>query len=114
MDTSLLVDPEGRWFRLGAEEVQLGRRRVLHRILRRLASKHSEAPGAPVSHDELFEAGWPSERALRSSAENRIRVAMATLRALGLRAVLKTGERSYWIDPHVALSFEGAPTARAA
>ncbi|MCK6552462.1 hypothetical protein L6R52_41930, partial [Myxococcota bacterium] len=92
---SLVIDPEGRWFRIGDEEVQLGRRRVLHRILRRLAASRSETPGAPVSHDELFAAGWPAERALRSAAENRIRVAMATLRALGLRRVLKTGDRSY-------------------
>lgn len=109
-----MIDPEGRWFRLGDEEVLLGRRRVLHRILRRLATRRSEAPGAPVSHDELFAAGWPEERALRSSAENRIRVAMATLRALGLRTVLKTGERSYWIDPAIELAVDAGPTARAA
>jgi hypothetical protein len=79
------VGPEGSWFRtLGGEAVDLGRKRVLARLLCTLA----EAGDRPVSPSVLREAAWPGERMSEASARNRLHVAVAELRKLGLRDAL--------------------------
>ncbi len=62
------------------------------RILFALATLRVEAPGEPLSMDEVVRAGWPGERIGSEAAANRVRVALATLRKLGLRRAIVTGQ----------------------
>lgn len=53
--------------------------------------------------DEILAAGWPGERPVGESGPNRVYVALATLRRLGLREFLLTHEGGYLLDPAVPL-----------
>ncbi|HEY1957760.1 MAG TPA: tetratricopeptide repeat protein [Polyangiaceae bacterium] len=90
----LRVDRQGRWFELDGARVDLGRRGALRRILVALATR----PDAGIKHGELAAAGWPGERVLVEAAATRVRVAIATLRQLGLRALLVTRDDGYVLD----------------
>ena len=57
-----------------------------------------------MSVNALFRAGWPGERIHKSSAANRVRVALATLRGLGLRDVLEHNGDGYLLDPRVEIA----------
>ena len=83
--------------------VDLGTRAVLWRIVEALAARRRDAPGAPLSADELIAAGWPGERLTGSSGPNRLKVALSTLRKLGLRDVIRLGEGGYFLAPEVPL-----------
>jgi hypothetical protein len=50
---------------------------------------------------ELLEAGWPGERVLPDAGANRVYVALATLRKMGLKEVLKSNDSGYFLDPAV-------------
>jgi hypothetical protein len=56
-----------------------------------------------VRGDALLAAGWPGERILPDAATNRLYVAIATLRKLGLRDVLVRFDEGYRLDPGVPL-----------
>jgi hypothetical protein len=100
-----LVDRRGAWFEAGGERVALDRRAVLRRILAALAEA---GPGGLVGRSAMVEAGWPGERLVAASADTRLKVAISTLRKLGLGEHLRTGER----DREVAYGL--AATARIA
>jgi len=91
------------WVRVGDAETSLARRPLLRRLLGRLVGAHEELPGLAVSADALREAGWPGDRARPESAANRLYVAIATLRKLGLADVLQTAEGGYRLDPACAV-----------
>jgi hypothetical protein len=65
--------------------------------------KAHRGEGNPLGVPALAEAGWPGERILVEAAATRVRVAIATLRKLGLREVLLTRDEGYLIDPEVDL-----------
>jgi tetratricopeptide (TPR) repeat protein len=104
---ALVVWPHGRFFRLprAAERVDLSRRPPLGRILDALARRRFDAPGDPLPVEEVIRAGWPGERIGAEAALNRARVALATLRKLGLRDLLVTGPGGYWLNAAVAVAF---------
>ena len=105
----LLIDTEGRGFEVpGEERVDLGRRRALRLILRKLANHGMTAGGQALSLDDLLEAGWPGERVLPEAGANRVYVAVATLRKLGLRDVLLNRDDGYLLDPDVELQYGDA------
>jgi predicted ATPase len=98
---------DGSWLRLpDGARVDLSRRRVLRRLLCELARRRVEAPGALVSSSELVVAGWPGERMLEKSAQDRLWVAVRSLRRLGLEGVLVTGREGYLLDPEVPLALQ--------
>ncbi len=106
-DDALLVGDKGLWFRAPeSARVPLDRRRPLALILDRLARARDERPGAEVTSDELLEAAWPGERVLPAAGAHRVRVAVATLRKLGLKDVIQTGEEGYRLSPAVPLARE--------
>jgi hypothetical protein len=101
----LQIGPGTRWFRApgGRAAVDLSRRHSLRLVLAELASHREIEPGVGLSAAHLFEVGWPGERIDDKSANNRVRVAIATLRKLGLRALLVGGRGGYRLSPTVAV-----------
>ncbi len=88
---------------LDGTSLELARRLPLRRILAALAAHRSAAPGEALSLDALVAAGWPGEKIRPDAAINRIHVALSTLRRLGLRDVIVSGEHGYLIDPAVVV-----------
>ena len=96
----LVVGRAGAWFSLdGAARVDLRRRGSLRRMLDALVSAHAARPSPSLGGAALLGAGWPDERILAEAAATRVRVAVATLRKLGLRDVLLTHDDGYRLDP---------------
>jgi hypothetical protein len=98
----LEIGAEGAWFSMaGGSPRRLDGRLALKRILMRLAEEWSSSPGGRVDADSLFETGWPGEQPFREAAMNRLHVAIATLRKMGLRDALQRDAGGYRIDPAV-------------
>jgi tetratricopeptide (TPR) repeat protein len=98
----LLIGPEAEWFeRPGSPRVTLLRRRSARRILARLVERRMAAPGRALTVPELFEAGWGGERIRRDAMQNRVYVALAKLRQLGLRPLLQSRADGFLIAPEV-------------
>ncbi|UJR78432.1 hypothetical protein [Sandaracinus amylolyticus] len=98
------VGDAGSWFRVGGgERVELAKRKPLRRILDRLADEHASAPGRALAWDALIEAGWPGEKMRADAGAHRVRVAISTLRKMGLRDVVKTVEQGYLLDAQVPI-----------
>ena len=71
-----------------------------------LTTARCDAPGQALPTARIVEAGWPGERILPVAAANRAKVAIATLRRLGLRQVLQTRNDGYLLDPRVPVRFD--------
>jgi hypothetical protein len=94
---SLTLGPAATWFRVASEpRVDLSRRKPLRLILDRLSRADDKTN---LAWDELLEAGWPGERMRADAGAHRVRVAVSTLRKMGLRDVLRTEDTGYRIDP---------------
>ena len=105
----LIVDHEGRWFRLGEElATDVGRRSAVRRLLVTLCRQHLESPGVPIARAALAAAVWPGERLVADSAKNRLHVALSSLRKAGMRPHVLTLEGGYLLDPRVDVSFSEA------
>lgn len=87
----------------GHPAVSLARRAPLRRLLGALVEARDARPGVVVSLAELVRAGWGDERILPHSATQRVRVAIAELRALGLREALLSRDGGYLLDPRLPL-----------
>ncbi len=93
VDGAAHVALDGSWFRVGAEDVvDLRTRFALARVLRALARLRESAPESALSIDMIAEVGWPGEKLVSDSSANRVYVAIATLRRLGLRSLLERRE----------------------
>ncbi len=98
---SLVIGPDALWFRVSeAPRVDLSRRKPLRLILEHLAALER---GAHADWSALLEAGWPGERMRPDAGAHRVRVAISTLRKMGLRDVLRTEESGYRLDPAYAV-----------
>ena len=94
----LRVDAKG--FTLGSLHVSLERRHALRRIVHALAQASD-----PMDWAALLDAGWPDEQVRAESGAHRVRVAISTLRKLGLSPLL-TVENGYRLDPEVPVEIE--------
>ncbi|NJK88034.1 MAG: hypothetical protein HC923_00655, partial [Myxococcales bacterium] len=104
------VDPSGAWFRgLDDSLVVCDRRPVLRRLVVELAKQRIERPGRPIPGNELFAAGWPDQRITPASAKNRLKVAVSTLRKMGLGTSIIGDRSGYRIDPRVPVRFVETP-----
>lgn len=100
----LRLGPEALWFAVDdAASVDLARRGPMRRLVAALIDARQTQPGRTLDRDALFRAGWPNERVLEEAAATRVRVAIATLRKLGLRDLLLTRDDGYPIDPGVEI-----------
>ena len=68
-------------------------------ILDRLAVERMQRAGVGVPGPELFEAGWPGVRISPQSANNRLYVALAKLRKMGLKLLILRNDEGYLLDP---------------
>lgn len=94
------VERRGAWIEPpGGPRGPLERRRALRQILERLISQALTAPGTSLPAAALAEAGWPDEPVSPKAASDRLYTALSTLRKLGLRAALRSGEDGYSLDP---------------
>jgi predicted ATPase len=110
----LALGPEARWFETPETgRVDLAGRDVLRRILAQLANAREQRPGEPLSSAELIAAGWPGERMLPRAGANRVRVAVFTLRKLGLRSALVSRPDGWMLDPSLRVE-RAVPKARRA
>lgn len=101
---ALRVGAGGAWFRApGGERVDLTRRKPLRLLLDRLAEERVRAPGSALAWDALIAAGWPGEKMRADAGAHRVRVAISTLRKLGLREAIRTEEDGYLIAADVAV-----------
>jgi tetratricopeptide (TPR) repeat protein len=87
----LRLSRDARRVELEGARIDLGRRGPLARILGALARAMPEAVGREV----LIAEGWPGEQIRPEAASTRLRVAIATLRKLGLASVLITRDDGY-------------------
>lgn len=108
---SLVVDREARGFSLvgdqrGDAAVDLSRRHALRLLLRALVEKQRAEPNSALSADDLLAIGWPGEKVLATAGNTRVRVAIATLRRLGLAQILITRDDGYLLDPKAIIVVE--------
>jgi hypothetical protein len=105
--TGLTVALDGSWFsiRSGAR-TELDRRPNLRAILAALVAARRTTPGSVLDPERLLEAGWPGEIVAADAGRNRVRVAVSTLRSLGLRELILSRGDGYLLDPDVAISVE--------
>jgi predicted ATPase len=102
--TPIKIETSGRWLVTSdGQRHSLARKATLQRLLRHLVEARSSSPGRPVSSEDLIALGWPDERAGHEAAMNRLRVAIARLRQLGLEPLLVGQRGGYLLDPDVPL-----------
>jgi predicted ATPase len=110
LEHGLRVDAEGRWFAVGRSEgVSLATRSRPRLVMKRLVEERRARPGVGVSLQDLFEAGWPGERARPDSVANRVYVTLTRLRGLGLGELLKCEGDGFLLDPSVPLVITEPP-----
>jgi predicted ATPase len=79
--------------------IDLSSRPQLVRIVRALAEQRVSAPGVALGQDELLAYAWPGERMTSEAGTNRMKVALSTLRKLGLRSLIQRTDDGYLLDP---------------
>ncbi len=95
----LEVGPGASWFVVpGRPRVDLSSRPTLARVLDALVTSRLAAPSVPLSWEALLSLGWPGEKVLPQAAQNRVRVALSTLRTLGLRTALVAERGGHRLD----------------
>ena len=100
------------WLRIVVEEgnettlISLTRRKQLARVFSVLVGNHLSFEGA-LSAQDIFSVAWKGEAAAAKSAANRVRVALTTLRSLGLRKAIETSERGYRLSENAIVSIRG-------
>lgn len=94
----LRVAADGSAFELPERRVDLSSRKTLRTLLARLVVGHA-AGEPPLPWDTLLSAGWPGERVSAEAGIQRVRVAVSTLRKLGLGELVQTIEGGYRLDP---------------
>ncbi len=83
----------------------LARRRRLRALVTALGRARLSQSSSLLSLDALLSAVWPNERGSRDALANRVRVAIATLRTLGLREVLRSEVGGYGLSEDVVVVF---------
>ena len=96
----ITIGTDSMWFRVAQEErVDLSKRKPLRLLLERLAEEAMRPEPRRLPWDDLLESGWPGEKMRADAGAHRVRVAISTMRKMGLRDVLRTEEDGYRIDP---------------
>ncbi len=97
--SDLQVSRSGAWFAVGESRVDLARRKAVSNLLRHLVELHTQGDGAAATTETLVKIGWPGQKLVEDSGEHRVRVAIWTLRRLGLSSFLVTSAGGYRLRP---------------
>lgn len=99
----------GQWFVTpSGEKHDLARRKILVALLAALATARRDQPGVRLTVADLLTAAWPDDRFVGTAGANRVYVALATLRKLGLREVVIRSDGGYVLDPDAAVQLVDA------
>ena len=105
----LRMEGEGRWFEVGEQErVDLSRKRTLRPLLRALVDASRLHPGEAMSVDAVFSSVWGGELCLPDARKNRVYVAVAALRKMGLSEVILTRGDGYLLLPELEIDVVGS------
>lgn len=99
---------QGGWIERDGERTALQKHKPLRRLTWELALRRITEPGIAADVGSLVAAAWPSERLREDSATHRLRVALSTLRQLGLRDVLQGEDGRYRLDPSCDIRLAGS------
>lgn len=103
---ALVVGAGGAWAQVpGKDRIEVARYAASARILAQLAHTAEAHAGEACDADTLIAAGWPGERILVDAARNRLGVALARLRKLGLRDQLQKTRSGWRLDPSWSVVF---------
>jgi hypothetical protein len=98
----LVIEPTGAWFRApNGKRVELAHRPPLRQLLVELYEQRRAHAGEPVGSDVLIRRAWPSEAGRNPVTTNRLRVALFSLRKLGLGRCILSVPSGYLLDPAV-------------
>jgi hypothetical protein len=107
--TRLEVDEPATYFRIAdGARVDIARRPIMRRMLRRLLEQRRAAPGSSLSLATLAEAAWPERSLSDDVAKNRVHVMIARMRELGLREVLLSEPDGYRLREDVEVLVTGS------
>lgn len=95
----LRVGWRAQWIEHDGARIGLARHRALRQLVWELSLRRILEPGIPAAVDALIAAAWPDERLRGDSGAHRLRVALSTLRRLGLRDAIVTLGDGYVLDP---------------
>ena len=99
---ALRLASDGGWFDVDGARVDMRRRGAPRRILMALVKAH-QGDGAPLTVDQVLEAGWPDERILPDAGRARVYMAISTLRKLGLGPLMERMDEGYRFAPGLSL-----------
>jgi hypothetical protein len=102
----IVVGRDAEWIEANGVRHRLATRRPLRRLLVALAEARCMRAGAALSVEQLLCLGWPGEDPLPEAGSNRVYVAIATLRKLGLGQLLQRWDGGYRLDPSVPCRIE--------
>jgi len=95
----MIFASDGSSYVVGGVRFDLARKGALRRILSALVDDHRARAGRGRDMEALLSLGWPGERVLADAASKRVRVAIATLRRMGLDRLIVTRDDGYQLDP---------------
>jgi hypothetical protein len=102
----IVIGPDADWIETpNGERHTLGGRRPLRRLLLALAEARRDRSGKPLTIDQLLDVGWPGETPVAEAGQNRVYVAISTLRKLGLGDSLQRWDDGYRLDPDMPTTF---------
>ncbi|MFN3199266.1 MAG: tetratricopeptide repeat protein [Bradymonadia bacterium] len=108
---ALIIHRGGNWLQKpDGEVVDLRRRKAMRLMLAALVDQSARDREAGLDVYDLFEAGWPGEKATPEAATNRVYVNITALRKLGLRGVLVHHDNGYLLDPTLSIAWSEAAT----
>jgi predicted ATPase len=84
----MVVRADGSVFELDGERVSIAKHAAMRRILICLVEHRLNQATSSLATETLARAGWPGERIRDDAAKNRVKVAIAGLRKLGLKDTL--------------------------
>lgn len=99
----LVIGAGGQWFSVGDFRVDLSRRKPVARLLWALAEGAEVDMVRGMLTAELIALTWPGERLVKNAGRIRLRVAVATLRTMGMAGRLVTTATGYTLGGPIRL-----------
>jgi hypothetical protein len=99
---TLLIGPDAAWV-AGPDGQRQRLGRAHRKILLALVDRYEAGSGELLTMWDLLEAGWPGEHPIAEAGANRVYVALAHLRRLGLRDIIERTDEGYQLAPRAVV-----------